>query len=81
MLKLFQNPASVIVAGNMVTKCQLGLLFIVLGVGAIIAMFAVDLIGAGQFQGIGDAQRRALIVAGLAILIGATLLPLGNRPA
>ncbi len=81
MLKLFQNPASVIVAGNMVTKRQLGLLFIVLGVGAIIAMFAVDLVGAGQFQGIGPAQRRALIVAGLAILVGATLLPLGNRPA
>ena len=81
MLKLFQNPASVIVVGNMVTKRQLGLLFIVLGVGAIIAMFAVDLIGAGQFQGIGPAQRRALIVAGLAILVGATLLPLGNRPA
>ena len=81
MLKLFQNPASVIVAGNMVTKRQLGLLFIVLGVGAIIAMFAVDLIGAGQFQGIGPAQRRALILAGLAILVGATLLPLGNRPA
>ena len=81
MLKLFQNPASVIVAGNMVTKRQLGLLFIVLGVGAIIAMFAVDLVGAGQFQGIGPAQRRALVVAGLAILVGATLLPLGNRPA
>jgi len=81
MLKLFQNPASVIVAGNMVTKRQLGLLFIILGVGAIIAMFAVDLVGAGQFQGIGPAQRRALIVAGLAILVGATLLPLGNRPA
>ena len=81
MLKLFRNPASVIVAGNMVTKRQLGLLFIVLGVGAIIAMFAVDLIGAGQFQGIGPAQRRALVVAGLAILVGATLLPLGNRPA
>jgi len=81
MLKLFRNPASVIVAGNMVTKRQLGLLFIILGVGAIIAMFAVDLIGAGQFQGIGPAQRRALVVAGLAILVGATLLPLGNRPA
>lgn len=81
MLKLFQNPASVIVAGNMVTKRQLGLLFIVLGVGAIIAMFAVDLMGAGQFQGIGPAQRRALILAGLAILVGATLLPLGNHPA
>lgn len=81
MLKLFQNLASVIVAVNMVTKRQLGLLFIVMGVGAIFAMFAIDLIGAGQFQGIGPAQRRALIVSGLVIFVGATLIPLGNRPA
>lgn len=81
MLKLIQNTASVIVAINMVTKRQLGLLFIVMGVGAIFAMFAIDLIGAGQFQGIGPAQRRALIVSGLVIFVGATLIPLGNRPA
>lgn len=81
MLKLIQNTASVIVAVNMVTKRQLGLLFIVMGVGAIFAMFAIDLTGAGQFQGIGPAQRQALVVAGLVILVGATLLPLGDRPA
>jgi len=81
MLKLIQNTASVIVAINMVTKRQLGLLFIVMGVGAIFAMFAIDLIGAGQFQGIGPAQRRALIISGLVIFVGATLIPLGNRPA
>lgn len=78
---MIQNTASVIVAINMVTKRQLGLLFIVMGVGAIFAMFAIDLIGAGQFQGIGPAQRRALIVSGLVIFVGATLIPLGNRPA
>ncbi len=81
MLKLIQNTASVIVAINMVTKRQLGLLFIAMGVGAIFAMFAIDLIGAGQFQGIGPAQRRALIISGLVIFVGATLIPLGNRPA
>ncbi len=81
MLKLIQNIASVIVAVNMVTKRQLGLLFIIMGVGAIFAMFAIDLIGAGQFQGIGPAQRRALIISGLVIFVGATLIPLGNRPA
>ncbi len=78
---MIQNTASVIVAINMVTKRQLGLLFILMGVGAIFAMFAIDLIGAGQFQGIGPAQRQALVVAGLIIFVGATLLPLGNRPA
>lgn len=81
MLKLFMNPGSVIVAATMVTKRQLGVLLILLGVGAILAMFAIDLLGAGQFQGIGPAQRRGLIVAALAFFIGLTLLPLGDRPA
>ena len=65
----------------MVTKRQLGVLFIVLGVGAAVAMLAADLLGAGQFQGIGPAQRRALLAAGAAVLLGLSLLPLGNRPA
>lgn len=65
----------------MVTKRQLGAMFILLGVGAAAAMFAMDLLGAGQFQGIGPAQRRALLVAALAVGFGLTLLPLGDRPA
>jgi hypothetical protein len=65
----------------MVTKRQLGLIFIFLGTGAAAAMFAIDFLGAGQFQGIGPSQGRALIAAGLAVIVGLTLLPLGNRPA
>ena len=65
----------------MVTKRQLGLLFILSGIGAAAAMFAIDFLGAGQFQGIGPAQRRALLAAGVAVLVGLSLLPLGNRPA
>ena len=65
----------------MVTKRQLGLLFILLGIGAAAAMFAIDILGAGQFQGIGPAQRRALLAAGVAVLVGLSLLPLGDRPA
>ncbi len=65
----------------MVTKRQLGLLFILLGIGAAAAMFAIDIFGAGQFQGIGPAQRRALLAAGVAVLVGLSLLPLGERPA
>lgn len=79
--KLNPCPPGAIVAAEMVTKRQLGLLFILLGAGAIVAMFAIDLLGAGQFHGIGPAQRRALLAAGLAIIVGLTLLPLGNRPA
>ncbi len=81
MLKLYKNLPSVIVVANMVTKRQLGLLFILLGVGGIIGMFAIDLIGAGQFQGIGPAQRRAILIAGVLALVGMSLLPLGDRPA
>lgn len=65
----------------MVTKRQLGYLFILLGVGGIVAMFGMDLIGAGQYQGIGPAQQKALIAGAMAALVGLTLLPLGNRPA
>lgn len=81
MLKLIPAPRSVIVAATMVTKRQLGLLFILLGMGTIMAMFAIDLMGAGQFQGIGPAQRRALLVAVFVIVVGFSLLPLGSRPA
>jgi hypothetical protein len=65
----------------MITKRQLGIGFILLGVVAIIATFAVDWLGAGNFQGIGPAQRLALMGAGLVIVVGLTLLPLGDRPA
>jgi hypothetical protein len=65
----------------MVTKRQLGLIFILLGVGAAAGMFIIDLLQAGQYQGIGPAQQRALILAGISVLLGLTLLPLGDRPA
>lgn len=65
----------------MVTKRQLGFIFILMGIGASLAMFAMDMIGAGQFQGIGPAQQRALLVSGVVALVGLTLLPLGDRPA
>ncbi|KAA3664936.1 MAG: hypothetical protein DWQ04_03160 [Chloroflexi bacterium] len=63
------------------TKKQLGLIMITLGVGGILGLFAMDFIGAGQFQGIGPAQRLAMMAAGLVIIIGLSLLPLGDKPA
>lgn len=65
----------------MITKRQLGLIFIVLGFAAIVGMFGMDLLGAGQHLGIGPAQQKALLAAGLVIIIGLTLLPLGDNPA
>lgn len=63
------------------TKRQLGLTFMALGVLGVVGLFGVDLLGAGQFNGIGPAQRLGLLVAGAVILLGLTLLPLGDKPA
>ena len=63
------------------TKRQLGLVIIALGVLAIVGSFVNDLLGGGDFQGIGPTQRLALMGAGLVILIGVSLLPFGDRPA
>jgi SpoU rRNA methylase family enzyme len=65
----------------MITKRMLGIGFIVIGILGIAAMFIRDVIGAAQFAGVGPAQRLALAVGGLIILVGLSLLPLGNRPA
>ncbi len=63
------------------SKRQLGFLFIVLGTAGVVALFGVDLLGAGRFQGVGPVQRAALAGAALLIVVGVTLLPLGDRPA
>ncbi len=64
-----------------ITKRLLGIGFVLLGIGAIAGMFVLDWLGAGQFQGIGPAQQKAMLVAGVSILVGLTLIPLGDRPA
>jgi len=63
------------------TKRQLGLSIIGLAVTAAIGITAVDLVGAGNFKGIGPAQRLALLASGVALLLGLSLIPLGDRPA
>ncbi|MCA9952875.1 MAG: hypothetical protein KDE48_24665 [Anaerolineales bacterium] len=65
----------------MITKRQLGLIFILVGSLAIAGMFGMDLLGAGQHLGIGPAQQKALLAAGLVVLLGITLIPLGDKPA
>lgn len=63
------------------TKKQLGMLIIALGVAAIVGLFLLDVVRAGQYAGIGPAQKQAMLLAGLGILVGLTLLPLGDDPA
>ncbi len=63
------------------TKRQLAYGFIAAGLAAGLAILLVDVLGAGAFQGLGPAQRLALAGAGVAVLVGLTLWPLGDRPA
>lgn len=65
----------------MITKRQLGIGFVLISLIAVMGSFAFDFLGGGQFQGIGPAQRLALLAAGVVFLIGLSLLPLGDRPA
>ncbi len=64
-----------------ITKRQLGWIIILAGGLGLLAILAVDVIGAGQFAGLGPRQWQALGLAALAIVLGASLLPLGDRPA
>ena len=63
------------------TKKQLGIGFVLMGILAILTLMGIDLVGAGQFQGIGPAQKLALLGAGAFVLVGLSLIPLGDRPA
>jgi len=65
----------------MITKRQLGFGLSTIGVLIFIGTILVDLVGAGNFSGIGPYQRIALIGGGLSFLVGLTLLPLGDKPA
>jgi len=62
-----------------ITKRQLGVLLIMVGVIAAAALLGYDLL---RHHPIGDrVQPLALLGTALIIMLGATLIPLGNRPA
>jgi Zn-dependent protease with chaperone function len=65
----------------MITKRHLGITLLAAGLLAIVGVLLVDLLGAGEFSGIGPAQRWALAGAAVVALLGAGLIPLGDRPA
>jgi hypothetical protein len=43
--------------------------------------FVADLTGRAEYVGIGPTQRLVLIAAAVVLVIGLSLLPLGDRPA
>ncbi len=65
----------------MVTKRQLGIVVVTLGLLAILGTIAVDLAGAGKWSGFGPLQRIGIGIGLAAIAVGSILVRLGNRPA
>jgi hypothetical protein len=65
----------------MITKRQLGIGITLFGLILAAGILSIDWLGAGNEVGIGPTQRLALIAASALLLLGVTLIPLGNRPA
>jgi hypothetical protein len=53
----------------------------ILGLAIAGSAVAVDMVGAGKWDGLGPAQRLAILAGFSVLLIGLSLIPLGNRPA
>ena len=64
-----------------ISKRQLGIALCALGVLAFIGLIALDFVGGGREGGIGPAQRSAIILSIVLAIFGATLIPLGDKPA
>jgi len=64
-----------------VTKRQLGIALVAIGLVGILGFLAIDIIPVGRQGGIGPAQAFALFVMVVLLLVGLTLIPLGDAPA
>jgi hypothetical protein len=65
----------------MVTKRQLGLMVVAGALLLALSVVGVELLGAGLQGGLGPLQRRLLLLAALALLVGGVLISRGDRPA
>jgi len=65
----------------MVTKRQLGIVVIALGMLFIFGVVGVDFIGAGKWSGFGPLQQVGIGLSLAAIAVGYILVRLGDRPA
>ncbi len=63
------------------SKRGLGWLLVISGGLGIIGIFGVDILDVGREGGIGPAQRIALGLMVVMLIIGLTLIPLGKDPA
>ena len=64
-----------------VTKRQLGIALAASGIVGTLGVLAIDVFQVGRQGGIGPAQAFALFIMVVLLIIGLTLIPLGDAPA
>jgi hypothetical protein len=62
------------------TKRHLGVILLGAGLVLFVGMFVVEAMKS-QSDGIGTVQKLSILVGVTSVVVGLTLLPLGNRPA
>jgi hypothetical protein len=65
----------------LITKRMVGLALALFGLAIVGGAAVVDLAGAGKWNGLGPAQQQAIAAGVFVILVGLSLIPLGDRPA
>lgn len=64
-----------------ITKRQLGIAMSIIGAVGIVGVLAIDVLQIGRQGGIGPAQALALFLFVVTLIVGLTLIPLGDVPA
>jgi hypothetical protein len=62
------------------TKRHLGLILLAAGIVALVGAVAVEIVHSGPVR-FGTVQKLVMLVGAISLVIGLTLLPLGDRPA
>jgi hypothetical protein len=65
----------------MITKRQLGIVVVALGLLVVFGTLGIDLIGAGQWGGFGPLQQIGAGIGAASLIVGIILIRLGDRPA
>lgn len=65
----------------MVTKRQLGIAVLIIGLIGVAGLFGVDVVGAGEWDGFGPLQQLGIGLGLGAASVGLVLIRLGDRPA
>ncbi len=66
---------------HVITKRMVGVGLALLGLLAVAAILVADRIGAGHWGGVGPFQRNLIVAGVVVILVGLSLIPLGDKPA